>query len=193
MKTRFFLLHGCAATLLLLPVAAWADRNPDFDDDAKPILSVQPGLIEDVEQRFDVKDTGEAKYPGNDDQRPGPPFIFQARPRGSDGPYFLRLLIQPGPPNHILRVVDMRKVHLTNPGVAAAPAPAPQPMPPAPAAPAPSAPAPTPAAQPQPQAPATAPQEPTADTPSGPITDSGAPATSTPSLEPPPDPAPPTK
>jgi hypothetical protein len=103
-------------TLLAAPLAAWADANPDFDDDAKPILKMQPGLIRYVESRFDVKDTGTAKYPGDDDRPPSPPFIFRARPLGSHGPYNLRLLIQPGPPGHILGVVDITKVHLTNPG-----------------------------------------------------------------------------
>jgi len=91
--------------LFAAPVVAWADANPDFDDDAKPILKMQPGLLQYVESRFEVKDTGTAKYPGDDDRRPTPPYIFRARPLGSSGPYNLRLLIQPGTPGHILGVV----------------------------------------------------------------------------------------
>jgi len=41
--------HGVisfSSALLLIffaaPLAAWADANPDFDDDAKPILRMQP-------------------------------------------------------------------------------------------------------------------------------------------------------
>jgi hypothetical protein len=177
--------------LFAAPLAAWANTNPDFDDDAKPILRMQPGLLHYVESRFDVKDTGTAKYPGDDDRRPGPPFIFRARPLGSSGPYNLRLLIQPGRPGHILGVVDITKAHLTEPGnpssqPSVANQPPPQPPPQAPAQ------APTPPVS----APAPQPSEPTADTPSGPIMDSGsqAPSSSTqPSLEPPPDPAPATR
>ena len=197
--------------VLAMPLAAWADANPDFDDDAKPILRMQPGLLQYVESRFDVKDTGAAKFPGDDDRRPAPPFIFRARPIGSNGPYNLRLLIQPGSPGHILGVVDITKVHLNAPGVANQPPPQTQPPPPAPAPasqapsvqiPALSAPAPDqqqpapaqeqpPAQQPTPQQPS----EPTSDTPSGPIMDSGSqsqtPSSGQPSLAPPPDPAPP--
>ena len=179
--------------LFAMPLAAWADANPDFDDDAKPILKMQPGLLQYVESRFDVKDTGKAKFPGDDDRRPGPPYIFFARPIGSHGPYNLRLLIQPGQPGHILGVVDMTKVRLTapvnpssQPSVANQPAPQPAPPAPTPVAQAPASSAQAPAQQP-------APPEPTADTPSGPIMNSGgqAPATAQPSLAPPPDPAPP--
>src|SRR5258708_31214001 len=102
-------------TFFAAPLAAWADANPDFDDDAKPILRMQPGLLHYVESRFDVKDTGTAKYPGDDDRRPVPPYIFRARPHGSSGPYNLRLLIQPGTPGHILGVVDITKAHPTAP------------------------------------------------------------------------------
>ena len=191
--------------LFAVPLAAWADANPDFDDDARPILKRQPGLLQYVESRFDVKDTGTAKYPGDDDRPPEPPFIFRARPLGSHGPYNLRLLIQPGPPGHILGVVDITKVHLTaptnpssQPSVANEPPPQGaqgQPSPPASAQiPALSSPAPSNAAS-APAAPASQqPSEPTADTPSGPIMDSGnqtPPASAQQSLAPPPDPAPP--
>src|SRR5271156_2885626 len=118
-------IYFCSALILALfaaPLAAWADANPDFDDDAKPILKMQPGLLRYVESRFEVKDTGAAKYPGDDDHPPGPPYIFRARPIGSHGPYNLRLLIQPGQPGHILGVVDMTKVHLPPQG-----GPSPQP------------------------------------------------------------------
>ena len=172
------------------PLAAWAGANPDFDDDAKPILRMQPGLLEYVESKFDVKGTGTAKYPGDDDRPPAPPFIFNARPLGSHGPYNLRLLIQPGIPGHILGVVDMTKAHLTAPANASiqpsvANRPPTQNQPP-PQAPAPAAQAPAPAQQPS---------QPTADTPSGPIMDSGgqAPSSNQQSLAPPPDPAPATQ
>ena len=179
-------------TLLAVPLAAWADANPDFDDDAKPILRAQPGLLQYVESRFEVKDTGTAKYPGDDDRRPVPPYIFHARPVGSQGPYNLRLLIQPGPPGHILGVVDITKVHFNEQGTPApkhavtSNAPAKNPAP----APTYQTPANQPATvgqAPAASTPAKAPAEPTADTPSGPIMDSG---TSQPSLAPPPDPAP---
>jgi len=179
-------------TLLAAPLAAWADTNPDFDDDAKPILRGQPGLLHYVESRFDVKDTGTAKYPGDDDRRPIPPYIFHARPAGSNGPYNLRLLIQPGPPGHILGVVDITKVHFNEQGTPAPRQPVASQGPANPQTPAPTYQAPvnqTPAVG---QAPATstkAPAEPTADTPSGPIMDSGG-QSSQPSLSPPPDPAP---
>jgi len=183
-------------TLLAAPLAAWADANPDFDDDAKPILRAQPGLLQYVESRFDVKDTGTAKYPGDDDRRPIPPYIFHARPVGSHGPYNLRLLIQPGPPGHILGVVDITKVHFNEQGTPASrptvagQAPAkPQASAPTYQAPVNQAPAVSQGQAPAASAPANAPAEPTADTPSGPITDSGG-QSSQPSLAPPPDPAP---
>ena len=183
------------AAFFAAPLAAWADVNPDFDDDAKPILRMQPGLLQYVESRFDVKDTGTAKYPGDDDRRPRPPFIFFARPAGSHGPYNLRLLIQPGPINHILNVVDMTRPNQGKPpGAPAQPSLANRPPPqgtqgqPPPQAPAPSTPP-----------PAQQPSEPTADTPSGPIMGAGSqapsstPSSTQPSLEPPPDPAPATR
>src|ERR1039458_6895894 len=101
--------------LVAAPLAPWAGARPDFDDDAKPILRVQPNLIQEVESRYEVKDSGTAKYPGDDDHRALPPYIFAARRRGSNGPFNLRLLIQPGPPGRILRVVDIAKVHPTAP------------------------------------------------------------------------------
>lgn len=183
------------------PLAAWAHSNPDFDDDAKPILKMQPGLLQYVESRFEVKDTGTAKFPGDDDRRPGPPYIFRARPIGSNGPYNLRLLIQPGSVGHILGVVDITKVHLnappnspSQPSVANEP---PQQYQQAPQTPGPVTEPPVTQA-PAPSAPAQQPSEPTADTPSGPIMDSGnqapasssAPSSNQPSLAPPPDPAP---
>jgi hypothetical protein len=189
------ILFSSLATFALfaVPVVVRAETNPNFDDDATPILRAQPGLVEYVHSRFEVKDTGKAKYPGDDDHRPQPPYIFLARPVGSHGGFNLRLLIQPGPPGHILGVVDINKVHLNPPGGA------------------PSAPPPAVANQPAPQQPATSssapapaptapqPSEPTADTPSGPITDpsslggsaSSDQASPSSNLAPPPDPAPP--
>ena len=186
--------------LFAAPLVARADAYPDFDDDAKPILKMQPGLLHYVESRFEVKDTGTAKYPGDDDRRPAPPYIFRARPLGSSGPFNLRLLIQPGAPGHILGVVDMTKVHLTSPGSPSQPAvaqqPPPQYAPSQPATPGPVV-SQAPAHQnPEPSAPASGtqqPSEPTADTPSGPIMDSSSSSGSSanpPSLTPPPDPAP---
>ena len=198
MKQGIFSLSSVVVlALVAAPLVAWADARPDFDDDAKPILRHQPGLVEYVEANFDVKDTGTAKYPGDDDRRPTPPYIFRARPIGSNGPYNLRLLIQPGPAGHILGVVDITKMHLTEPA-SSAPKTAvasrqaiPQPQQPAPvakAAPAPASSGPVVTPQPAtPQAP-----EPTSDTPSGPIggTNSQQAPSTQPSLEPPPDPAP---
>ena len=115
MKHGLTLSSALLVALLVAPVAAWADANPDFDDDAKPLLKMQPGLLHYVESRFEVKDTGTAKYPGDDDRRPAPPYIFRARPVGSHGPFDLRLLIQPGQPGHILGIVDITKVRLNNP------------------------------------------------------------------------------
>jgi hypothetical protein len=190
-----------AAVLLTGSISAWANAKPDFDDDATPILRMQPGLLEYVESRFEVKDTGTAKYPGDDDRRPSPPYIFRARPVGSHGPYNLRLLIQPGQPGHILGVVDITKVHLNSPeNPAPRPSVATHSSVPS-SAPAPQAPvnqpavSQSPANQPANEAPSAStpaqPNEPTADTPSGPISDSGSPAPSSqPSLTPPPDPAP---
>ena len=99
----------CSLSLAFLsaPILARADANPNFDEDAKPILRMQPGLINYVRSHFEVKETGKAKYPGDDDRRPAPPFIFRARAIGSDGPYNLRLLIQPGPAGRILCVVPV--------------------------------------------------------------------------------------
>lgn len=97
----------CSLSLAFLsaPITAWAGSNPDFNEDAKPILRMQPGLLGYVRSHFEVKETGKAKYPGDDDRRPAPPFIFRARPIGSEGPYNIALLIQPGPAGRILCVV----------------------------------------------------------------------------------------
>jgi hypothetical protein len=200
-KGLLSLLSGMVITFLAAPATAWADANPDFDDDAVPILRIQPNLVEYVKSHFEVKDTGMAKFPGDDDHRPTPPYIFRARPRGSNGPYNFRLLIQPGPPGHILGIVDMTKINQpapTPPPGYGAPAPAPQQQPPPatvdqpapqsqpppqslqPVPPEPQPPVSSPAPSPAPQ-----PSAPTSDTPSGPITGSGQP-----SLAPPPDPAP---
>jgi len=163
----------CGASLV-----ARADVQPHFDQDATPILQMQPGLLQFVESRFDVKDMGKAKYPGTEEHPPVPPYIFRARPAGSSGPYTLRLLIEPGPPGHILNIVDMTKVHLNEPPASSAPLPAPvvnrQPIQP---------PTQDQPAQGNPSNAAPAPSGPTSDTPSGPITDSG-------SLAPPTDPPP---
>jgi hypothetical protein len=197
-------LISCSSVLILAllasPVTAWADANPDFDDDARPLLRAQPGLLHYVESRFEVKDTGTAKYPGDDDRRPAPPYIFRARPINSNGPFNLRLLIQPGPPGHILEVVDITKVHIGAPGSPPTPPPDVASQPPRPPAPPPtyqspalsqappnppatSSPSPAPAPAPAPAAPsAEQPSGPTADTPSG-----------QPNLAPPPDPAPPSQ
>jgi hypothetical protein len=184
MKRDFFFFHLLTAVALLaMPVLARADHNPDFDDDATPILRMQPGLLQYVKQNFEVKDTGIAKFPGDEDRRPMPPYIFQAKPRGAPGPYNLRLLIQPGPAGHILNVADITKVHAQKP-VAQQQPPMNQPQPasnaPQQLQPEPAQQTPAPAAQP--------PSEPTADTPSGPITSN--PGQAQPSLEPPPDPQP---
>jgi hypothetical protein len=181
MKTRFSVLLALA--LFAVVANARADRNPDFDDDAKPILQMQPGLLDYVEHTFDVKGTGIAKFPGNDDQRPRPPFIFNARPKGRPGPFHLRLLIQPGPVDHILKVVDLNQTRIAPPGMPGG-GPAPQPVAPPPqntASTPPPAPAPSPAAA-----------TPDANTPSGPITSDtpSGPIKSANSLAPPPDPAP---
>jgi hypothetical protein len=213
MKTGVIL---CSLSLALLaaPLAAWADANPSFSEDAKPILRMQPDLLRYVRTHFEVKEIGKAKYPGDDDHRPAPPFIFRARPLGSEGPFNFHLLIQPGPPGHILCVVPPSN------GAPAPQAPSQSPQPPEvaqgqtepfqpqeaqPAYQSPSLsqgdvkPLPPestspPAQTPAPQHPAdSAPSAPTADTPSGPvIPNSSSSGTANPqqSLAPPPDPAP---
>lgn len=186
--------------MALLSATAWADRNPDFDDDAKPLLRIQPHLLHFVEHTFEVQDTGVARVPGDEHRPPLPPFIFKARPRGTSGAYFITLLIQPGPPGHVLKVVDPTQPHGRFPGLTEPnEAPEPSPEEPAAASPAIQKPAPTqPAAsQPvtsQPASPpsASTPSGPTAATPSGPIQDSGN-STNPPSLAPPPDPSPPSQ
>ena len=160
-----------AALFLGARTAALADGNPDFERDAKPILAAQPGLVRYVHSHFVVKETGVARVPGSADQRPQPPFIFSARPRGGSGPFYLRLLIQPGPAGRILKVADIRQLPQATPEpsptsepppeTAETPAPAPTQQPIGSSAPPPQAPAPD----------ATSPSQPSADTPSGPIRD----------------------
>jgi hypothetical protein len=205
------LFSALLVAFLAAPSVARADANPSFEDDAVPILRHQPGLLQYVESRFEVKDTGTAKYPGDDDRPPAPPFIFKARAMGSHGSYNLRLLVQPGPVGHILGVVDMNKVHLNPPGSpSSGPSVANQPPPQEPSQPSAAPAQQNPSAQvpelsqppvtqqpplnqqpPAQQQPAPQqPNEPTADTPSGPIMDSGA-SNGAQNLAPPPDPAPP--
>jgi outer membrane biosynthesis protein TonB len=200
----------CSLSLALLsaPILARADANPDFDEDAKPLLRQQPGLLNYVKAHFEVKETGKAKYPGDDDHRPAPPYIFRARARGSGGPYNISLLIQPGPPGRILCVVPPSN----NPQAPAPqpqqPEPQPQPFQPQEAQtpyqspslsqgdvkPLPPAPAPAPQQTPAPQPAPAPPSGPTADTPSGPILPNSASTGTTNNpqqdLAPPPDPAP---
>ncbi|HEY0257467.1 MAG TPA: hypothetical protein VGC39_08490 [Candidatus Methylacidiphilales bacterium] len=180
MKTVSF-SSAILLALLAAPLTAWADHNPDFDDDAKPILRMQPGLLAYVENTFQVKDTGIAKIPGDDDRHAQPPYIFQAKPRGYPGAYYLTMLIQPGSPGHILKIVDPTKPNGGAPTHAAPAEPAPtmhsSSMPP-------SHSAPTAPVNPPSVASKAPVSVPTSDTPSGPLTQN------TPSLEPPPDPAP---
>lgn len=178
-----------ALMLLVAPLAAWADHNPDFDDDAKPILRMQPGLLDYVQERFQVKDTGIAKVPGDDDRHAMPPYIFQAKPRGYPGSYYLTLLIQPGNPGHILKIVDPTR---PNGGAPQHPASSPNTYNSPPPSYGQSTPTNPPATVSHSSAPVAQASSPstksqpslTSDTPSGPINQA------TPSLEPPPDPAP---
>jgi hypothetical protein len=192
-------LLALLALLVALPAAARADRRPDFDDDAKPILRQQPDLLHYVKQHFDVQDTGYARVPGDDDHAPPPPYIFRARPRGSSGPYTITLFIQPGPPGHILFVKgDARPGGMVPPGSSEEPPLAAEPPAPARETPTPAQPSPgsmevppaasTSASSPAPASNAAQPTEfqgVTSETPSGPIKSSSAG-----SLAPPPDPAP---
>ena len=156
--------------LVLLPLLVRADRPPDFETDAKPIIAHQPGLLAYIHKHFEIKETGIAAR-GNGDQPPQPPFIFNARPRGQSGPFYLRLLIQPGPPGQIMKVADIRKIQ---PGAQPPPeaesepavgsAPPPQSAPPEPAQ---SSETPVGSQEPAPSSPSS----PTAATPSGPIKD----------------------
>jgi hypothetical protein len=172
MKLSSFLV---AALILALPTLVRADANPSYERDAKPILETQPGLVQYIHAHFVVKETGAACVPGAPGQAPQPPFIFSAKPRGSDGAFYLRLLIQPGPAGHVLKVADIRRLPPGAPVVA--PVPTQEETASAPLAPAPSsAPAiigssapPVDAAPTVP--PVTTSSQPTADTPSGPVRD----------------------
>ncbi len=117
MKFPFLLV---ASVLLAVPTLARADANPSYERDAKPILESQPGLVQYIHAHFVVKETGVARVPGTPGQPPQPPFIFSARPRGASGAYYLRLLIQPGPAGHVLKVADIRRLPPGAPEVAPA-------------------------------------------------------------------------
>jgi hypothetical protein len=120
MKLSLFLL---ATLAIAAPALVRADGRADFERDAKPILEAQPGLVQYIHAHFVVKETGLARVAGNDDQPPQPPFIFNARPRSASGPFYLRLLIQPGPPGRILKVADVRRLPQEMPAPPAAPEP----------------------------------------------------------------------
>jgi hypothetical protein len=161
-----------AAALLALPAVAWADRNPDFENDALPILRHQPGLARYVHAHYVVQETGVAQVPGTGSEPPRPPYIFSAKPRGASGPFYLRLLIQPGPAGHILKVADIRSLpggeppQETVPGEVGTAAPAESaPMPPTA-----EQPASNPASAEDNTPPASS-SQPTFTTPSGPIRD----------------------
>jgi hypothetical protein len=164
------------AILLACPVLARADANPDFEHDAKPILAEQPGLVQYVQSHFVVKETGVARVPGSEAQPPQPPFIFSARPRGHAGPFYLRLLIQPGPAGHILKVANIRKLPNGTPEPTPVPeqpeetAQAPAPQPPAESSPQPIGSS-TPSSAPAENPAASSNSQPSASTPSGPIRD----------------------
>ena len=208
-RSLFLFFAGILGALFSAMVPVRADRNPDFYDDAKPILRMQPGLLRYVQQNFEVRDTGLARIPGDEARKPMPPFIFQARPKGTSGAYFITLLIQPGPIGRILKVVDSSRPHGPPPGMAQ---PRMQPPPGYPGSEDNSPPDQGGPDQQQPSEPQTPSQnqppdsksppasnsdEPTSATPSGPITsdnDSSAklppPPNQAPSLAPPPDAAP---
>ncbi len=115
--------RSCAVggfALMLIALPARAHQDPDFDQDAKPILRMQPHLLSYVEHNFEVRDVGLARVPGDEQRHPMPPFIFQARPRGSDGAYFITLLIQPGPQGRILKVIDHTQPNGRPPGLSIA-------------------------------------------------------------------------
>jgi len=142
-----------------------------------------------------VKDTGIAKVPGDDERHAMPPYIFQAKPRGYPGSYYITLLIQPGNPGHILKVVDPTRPNggapsknqdaNNPPGPTSDYQPAP-PNQPNVTAQTPAVQTPAPASSSKTQAPLTA------STPSGPVATPfpPAPSSTAPSLEPPPDPPP---
>ena len=134
MKARFLFLAALA--FAFCPEFAQADAYPDFDSDARPLLARQPGLIEYVRAHFEVKEKGVARIPGHGDALPQPPFIFNARPKGHTGPFYLALLIQPGTPGHIMKVADVRKLPIDDipPQQHATPASVPAQFIPAPAA-----------------------------------------------------------
>jgi len=120
MKLSLFLL---ATLAVAAPALVRADGPADFERDAKPILEAQPGLVQYIHAHFVVKETGLARVAGSDEQPPQPPFIFSARPRSASGPFYLRLLIQPGPPGRILKVADVRHLPPEMPAPSAAPQP----------------------------------------------------------------------
>jgi hypothetical protein len=119
--------------------------------------------VQYIHAHFVVKETGLARVAGSDEQPPQPPFIFSARPRNVSGPFYLRLLIQPGPPGRILKVADVRRLPQELPEPSAAPQPEETAQAPAASSSVPhvigSA------------SPTGSPSQPTADTPSGPIHD----------------------
>ena len=80
---------------------------------------MQPGLLQYVQQRFDVKGYRQRQsIPATMIAARRHLHFPRARPIGTNGPFNLRLLIQPAPPGHILGVVDITKVHLNQPGAA---------------------------------------------------------------------------
>jgi hypothetical protein len=170
MKPGLLFPSLAVALLALLPAVAWADQNPDFENDALPILKHQPGLVQYVHAHYAVQETGIAQSPGTADQAPQPPYIFNAKPRGTSGPFYLRLLIQPGEPGHILKVADIRKLPGGAPPQETVPAEASAPTASE------TAPPEQPASDQPPANPASAPAssssiQPSSSTPSGPIRD----------------------
>lgn len=123
------LFLGMMAFLLFCGAADAFSRYPDFDNDAKPILRHQSHLLHYVLSHYDVKPIGYSKYPGNDQHPPLPPFIFQARPVDSDGPYTIGLYISDGDPGHILRVFHINAQKTSEPNTPQ-PTPSPQNSPP---------------------------------------------------------------
>ena len=98
-KTKNAVLGAFALLSLvsLAPTVTLAGGSVGFEDQAVPLLRREPELLRFVRDSLEVARVGGAVRLGKDfGERVGEritPFTFEARPKGSDGPYTLLLII----------------------------------------------------------------------------------------------------
>lgn len=97
MKSTRRIFIAILATMALSVSIAFAGGSVSFEEAALPLLRTQPHLLRFIQQSLDVAPVGEGVRLGlNEGEQAGKritPFQFEARPKGTNGPYTLILMI----------------------------------------------------------------------------------------------------